>query len=390
MLLAGTSSGMYGFSPRAGGGWDASVVAFKGEDVVAIATTEGNLLAAVGGQGVHESADGGLTWIPQLEKVNPECLAVAPDGAVYLGADPAAIHVRRPGAETFDELDAIRQLPSYPSWNFPNPPHLGNIHDLAFSAHDPNTIYAAVEVGGVIVSRDSGETWEELREGLHLDVHGLVSAPGNGTDVLYAATGQGFFRSEDNGRTWESACNGFRARYLVPVAVHSERPEVVFTSATQGRPRYWRGRAGGACATIYRSENGGASWRPVMTGLPDTLPGQVEVLAADPSDVDTIYAGTVDGRVLMSRSLGDSWGVVAEGLPPSTASPSGRSASSRLRLLPVLAVPAVGARMERNVERRCRGVPAELIDAGIAPLPGDPCGPSIEGAADIVGDVVGE
>src|SRR5262245_29124170 len=148
MLLAGTSSGVYGFSPRARGDWDVSVVAFEGADVAALAMAEGRLLAGVARQGVHESSDGGRTWIPQLENVTPECLGVAPDGAVYMGSDPAAIHRRRAGAETFDELDAIRQLPSYPSWNFPNPPHLGNIHDLAFSAHDGNTIYVAVEVGG--------------------------------------------------------------------------------------------------------------------------------------------------------------------------------------------------------------------------------------------------
>ena len=168
----------------------------------------------------------------------------------------------------------------------------------------------------MIASRDGGNTWVELREGLHLDVHAIACTPGEGADVLHAVTGQGFFRSQDAGRTWESACIGFASLYLAPLAVHPDRPKVLLTAATQGRPRYWRGRTGGACATIYRSENGGTTWEAVMGGLPETLPGAVEVLAVEPGDVDTVYAGTADGKVLVSRSLGNSWSVLAEGLPP--------------------------------------------------------------------------
>ena len=53
-----------------------------------------------------------------------------------------------------------------------------------------------------------------------------------------------------------------------------------------------------------------------MSGLPSTLASMVFVLATDPEEPDTVYAGTGDGQVLVSRSLGDSWSVLAEGLSP--------------------------------------------------------------------------
>jgi photosystem II stability/assembly factor-like uncharacterized protein len=317
MLIVGTASGIYGYELQHGE-WNPIVRALEGEPVTALAATNarGPLLAAVRHKELYQSHDGGRDWSTDLDGVSAKCLAFGSDGSVYLGTDPAAIYCKRSGETGFRELGTVRALPSFPMWTFPTPPHIGNIHDLACPASDPATVYAAVEVGGVIVSRDRGETWTESKEGLHLDVHSVACVPGDRGDVLYAATGQGFFRSQDAGESWESACAGLASVYLVPLAVHPREQQVLFTAATQGRPRYWRERATGAACTIYRSENGGSTWTGIMRGLPETLPGAVEVLATDPSDVDTVYAGTIDGMILVSPSRGESWQVVAQGLPP--------------------------------------------------------------------------
>ena len=96
---------------------------------------------------------------------------------------------------------------------------------------------------------------------------------------------------------------------MTPLAASPEQPEVVFTSGTEGRPRYWRGRDGGARGTIYRSTRAGDAWEPVV----EHLPGAVEVLAVDGN---AVYAGTADGKILKGDGLGESWTVMAEGLPP--------------------------------------------------------------------------
>ena len=68
---------------------------------------------------------------------------------------------------------------------------------------------------------------------------------------------------------------------------------------------------------MYRSLDGAARWEPAMgNGIPETLEGTVEALTIDPRALDTVYAGTGDGKVFVSDDLGDSWTAVAEGLPP--------------------------------------------------------------------------
>lgn len=305
MLLAGTGSGIYGLSPSG----EATAFALEGEGVGAVGVVGGTVLAGVRGKGLLRSDDGGRTWAAVLEGIDVRSIATRSDGTVYVGASPVALYHSTDGGGSFEELSQVRALPGYPGWNFPNPPHQGNVRGLALGR---TAAYAAVEVGGVIASQDDGKTWSEMREGLHPDVHTVACAPVDGPDLLYAATGQGFFRSRDAGVSWEAADNGLRTLYLTPVAVHPQRPELAFTAGTEGRPRYWRGREGGARATIYRTTDGACSWEVVEDGLP----GAVEVLAVDPERPDTVYAGTGDGKVLVSDSQGASWRMLAQGLPP--------------------------------------------------------------------------
>ncbi|PZC48173.1 MAG: Uncharacterized protein C1O27_001058 [Chloroflexi bacterium] len=272
----------------------------------------GRLLASVRDNGVYVSTDDGETWRSVLDNVDAWTVAVSPTGTLYAGIQKG-LYQSTSGGEEWEELTGLQDLPTFENWGFPLAPHVANVHSLAFSHKDSDTIYAGVEVGGVIASSDRGKTWRDLREGLHLDIHTLVSAPGN-EDVLHAATGRGMFRSLDAGESWEAVNEGLESIYMIPAMIHPKDPQVLFTAASQGRPRYWR-REEGADATMYRSKNGGDSWEPIMGGLTDRTHGLVMGFAADPDNDDTIYAGTSDGEVLVSRNLGDSWSTFTEGLP---------------------------------------------------------------------------
>jgi hypothetical protein len=319
MLAVGTGSGIFLFAER-NGRWAQEGRAFEGVavcDVAADRTSPGKAVAAARETGVFESSKGGYTWTQTADGFDPWSIDVGPDGTAYARTRPSAVYHRPPG-ESWRPLDLLTDQPSYGTWTFPTPPHLPNIRDIAFSPSKPGGIYGAVEVGGIIASRDGGATWANHREGLHLDVHTIVTAPGD-EDVIYAATGRGFYRSFDAGRQWESACDGLASLYTVPLASHPAQPHRLVTSATNGRPRYWRQRATGAEAVIYRSDDGGSRWRSAMTGLPEQLTGEVTAFAVDPSDPDAFFATVLTGQVLAGRSFGDEWTVVADGLPPALA-----------------------------------------------------------------------
>jgi photosystem II stability/assembly factor-like uncharacterized protein len=319
MILVGTDSGVYGFTQE-NGTWRRTSAELDGVAVCDLAvdpSSPGRVMAAARETGIFETVDHGATWAQVADDLDPWSVDVASDGTAIAGARPSSVY-RQPVGGSWAPLNLLTEQPAYGSWSFPVPPHLPNIRDIAFSPTDAHTIYAAVEVGGLLVSNDDGATWENFREGVHLDIHSITAAEGD-DDVIYAATGRGFYRSFSAGRQWESACNGLAGLYLVPLVAHPTDAHTLITSATNGRPRYWRRRPSGAEAVIYRSHNGGSNWQPVMNGLPEQLVGAVAGFATDPAHADVLYAAAEDGHVFASNSFGDEWEIVATDLPPARA-----------------------------------------------------------------------
>ena len=323
MLAVGTDDGIRVFA-RDSGSWLPGPAGLDGVPVRQIAVERGrpaHLLAA-SRSGVYESDDGAASWRVALDGVDARSVVFGSGGTAYVGTYPAGV-LRRAPEGAFEVLDALRELPTYGGWTFPVAPHLPNVRGIAVSPRRAGAVYAAVEVGGVMGSADSGDSWAELREGLQPDVHSVACVEGSDRldaakrDRLYAATGVGFYRSHDAGASWEAACEGLEELYSVPLAVHPGEPGTVFTSAARSRPRTWRTRPEGADAKIYRSTDGADTWEAVMDGLPDTLVAAVDALAVDGEG--TAYAGLSDGRVLVGPSLAESWSVLAEGLGRVTA-----------------------------------------------------------------------
>ena len=315
MISVATQAGLFRFS-KGSSGWKQLGVAYEDIgfcDVASDPARPGHVVAAARDVGIFESEDSGLTWTQMATDLDPWSIDVGFDGTAYAGVRPTAIYHRPPGAE-WGPLDLLTDQPAYGTWTFPTAPHLPNIRDIAFSPSNAHALFAAVEVGGLLVTTDDGATWANHREGIHLDIHSVVAAPGE-EDVIYAATGRGFYRSFNAGRQWEPASDGLAGLYLVPIVANVSEPHTLVTSATQGRPRYWRTRDSGAESVIYRSRDGGSRWHPVMQGLPEQMVGAVTGLAVDRSNADALYATVSDGQVLASDSFGDDWVVVASGLP---------------------------------------------------------------------------
>ncbi len=319
MIIVGTDSGVYGFTQDKGT-WRRTSTELEGVAVCDLAvdpSAPDRVVAAARETGVFETNDRGATWAQVADDFDPWSIDVSSDGTAIAGARPSSVY-RQPRGGSWGPLNLLTEQPAYGTWTFPVPPHLPNIRDIAFSPTDAHTIYAAVEVGGLLVSTDDGATWENFREGVHLDIHSIIAAEGD-ADVIYAATGRGFFRSFNAGRQWESACNGLAGLYLTPLVAHPADGHTLITSATNGRPRYWRERSSGAEAVIYRSQDGGSNWQAVMNGLPEQLVGAVTGFGVDPSQTDVLYAAAEDGQVFASNSFGDEWQIVASDMPPARA-----------------------------------------------------------------------
>ena len=184
-----------------------------------------------------------------------------------------------------------------------------SIGDIAVAQNDANIIYVGtgsdglrsnvIAGKGVYKSVDGGDSWQHigLRESGHI---GAVEIdPDNNNVVWVAAIGQAFnandergvYKTADGGTTWErllfiSDTVGFSDLELLP-----GNPEVVFATAWKAERKPWTIISGGSNEEggLYKSVNGGDSWRKITDGLPEGLIGKID-LAISPADSSIVYA----------------------------------------------------------------------------------------------------
>lgn len=212
-LYLAASSGVL-VSADAGESWQAAGYSFGGNAVTCIAAQDGIVLAGTR-DGVHRSTDAGISWgMPQVGPDIPHLrwLSFHPDqaGLAFAGTEPAGIFVTHDGGTTWLSCPDVIQLRQQYGWSLPYSPEAGCIRGLAFHGQ---RAYAAAEVGGVLVSDDSGETWRMAggsrgdggafpqRSFIHPDVHSIEVHPSSSERVA-APTGGGFFISQDGGASW--------------------------------------------------------------------------------------------------------------------------------------------------------------------------------------------
>jgi hypothetical protein len=302
---------------------------------------------------VGVSDDGGVTWLllPAAGLDRRHVWSVTPDPHVpdrlYAGTQPAAVWVSEDGGTTFRELASLRDLAYFPYWTFPPPPHEPHVRHVVTDARVPGEILLAVEEGGVIRSRDYGETWEDISgppskqpryrpadgpytvearelDRVHRDVHVVVRDPAR-LESFYAGTGMGAYRTDDGGETWQWLGAGLRHYYTTHVLIPSGHPDRVYQTSAGTSPRNWRlprpsrgGEAvvqggGGqrpdasASSAVYRSDDRGCTWTLLDDGLPVDDPYMVVSLTVAPDDPGFLVAGYADGRLFASDDAGDSW-----------------------------------------------------------------------------------
>jgi photosystem II stability/assembly factor-like uncharacterized protein len=257
-------------------------------------------------EGMFKSTDGGRSWetLPGVEHPRVTAVAVSPaDGALYAGTEPSALFVSRDGGASWRELEGLRNLPSAPTWSFPPRPWTSHVRAISLSYTDPNLVVAGIELGGIVRSPDGGETWQDQRPGAYADCHSLAAHPSS-PEALYEAGGGGFAESGDFGDSWRAADEGMGLHYVWGLAVDSEDPSLIYTSAAPG-PFRAHG-SGFSDAVIYRRRDGGR-WEPLLEGLRE-FP---YALAADPETPGALYAGFGDGGILRSPDAGATWDEVS-------------------------------------------------------------------------------
>ena len=183
----------------------------------------------------------------------------------------------------------------------------GRVNDIAVVEHDPSIQYVAFATGGIMKTVNRGTTWTPIFDTYSThSVGDLALAPSN-PNVLYVGTGEpnnrqsssfgdGMYKSTDGGRTFTQV--GLReTQSIARVVVHPRDPNTVWVAAVGHLfgPNAERG--------VYKTTDGGASWRKVL--YVDENTGATD-LVIHPTDPNTLYAAMYTRR----RT---SWGFAAGG-----------------------------------------------------------------------------
>ena len=124
---------------------------------------------------------------------------------IFAGYEPCAIARTRDGGNSWQEMDTSGVI--YPHITTYMPPLGKRVIGISVDPVDPNNVYAAIEVGGLLASRDGGETWVQLMDGPYLrnntlDLHEVVVSAAE-HDTVQIATQIAMFRGKSNGTRWE-------------------------------------------------------------------------------------------------------------------------------------------------------------------------------------------
>jgi photosystem II stability/assembly factor-like uncharacterized protein len=200
------------------------------------------------------------------------------------------------------------------------------------SLTDPDTVYAGVEDAALFRSADGGQSWHELA-GLRghgsgalwmpgaggLGLHTILLDPSHPGRMFIAISAAGAFRTDDAGATWRPINRGLHSDYIPDPEV--EVGHCVHRIALHpARPqtlfmqKHW---------DVMRTDDAGESWREVSGNLPTDFGFVIDVHAHEP---ETIYVVPIksdsehfppDGklRVYRSRTGGGEWEALTQGLP---------------------------------------------------------------------------
>ncbi len=203
-----------------------------------------------------------------------------------------------------------------------------SVGDVALDPSNPDVVWVGTGENvsgrhvawgsGIYRSRDGGVTWTNmgLPESEHIGK--ILVHPEDGDVLLVAAEGPlwsdggelGVYRSTDGGESWTPVLTVDDRTGVTDLEFAPGDPDVVYAATFQRRRHVWGYMAGGPGSGIWKSQDGGITWREITRGLPAGDVGKIG-LAVTPADPDRVYAtieaGPRERGFYRSLDQGESW-----------------------------------------------------------------------------------
>ena len=273
------------------------------------------------GQMIQRSDDGGKTWYqPGTPPGEPAIPGGMPKPASNKFVYDVSTETGKP-LTTHQFYDGTQH-----PWEFKRVWHFEP------SLTDADTVYAGVEDAALFRSTDGGQNWHEL-PGLRghgtgpkwqpgaggMCLHTIILDPSNPQRIYIAISAAGAFRSDDGGASWKPINKGLYSQYI-PNPTAEVGHCVHHIAMNPSRPgvlfmqKHWH---------VMRSDDAGDNWTKVSGNLPTDFGFVIDVNSHEP---ETIYVVPIKSdsehyvhegklRVYRSRTGGNEWEALTKGLP---------------------------------------------------------------------------
>lgn len=351
LLLVGTMKGAFLLrSDEARKKWEVGGPYFPGRAIYALAFDDrqgrNRLWAAVNssfwGSYLSSSDDFGKSWsepetynvkFPEgVEDAVKQIWQIAPGhsdepNTLYCGVEPAALFKSDDAGNTWSLVRGLYDHPHRSQWM----PGGGGLclHTILPDPSNRKRLFVAISTGGVYRTDDGGTTWQPRNVGVRAQflppeqrypefgqcVHKIDSHPAN-PNRLFLQNHWGLYRSDDGGDSWNDIANGVPSDFGFALTVDPKQPDTAYIIPLESDEFRCTPEAK---LRVYRTRSAGESWEPLTNGLPQE--NAFETVLRDGMSTDNleptgIYFGTRNGKLFGSRDGGQSWASIEEGLPP--------------------------------------------------------------------------
>ncbi len=210
----------------------------------------------------------------------------------------------------------------------------GSVGAVAVSSSHPNVVYCGMGEhaprgvmssygDGVYKSTDSGKTWKKM--GLENTQHiaRIIIHPDNPDIVYVAAQGalfgpnaeRGVFKTTDGGSNWEKILYVNELTGASELSMDPTAPDILYAAMWEHQRTPFKVISGGPGSGLYKSTDGGRSWKQIHNGLPKEK-GKMAI-AVSPANPNRVYAliesdsDQDKGGLFVSMDAGASWRMVS-------------------------------------------------------------------------------
>jgi photosystem II stability/assembly factor-like uncharacterized protein len=294
-VFAGTTQGLYVFNST-------QRLELEGNTITALAV-EGNQLWAIANRHAiwHRSSEGEWHLVGSEDNYRLNCLLPI-DKAVLVGTSDARLLQISDG--TIQNIDSFDQAEERKDWYTP----WGGAPDVrSLAVSSSGNLYVNVHVGGILRSRDQGQSWQPTID-LHADVH-EVRTMANYPNLVLAATAEGFAWSEDCGESWQFDRTNLHATYARAMAVcdAAEEPTLLMSVSL--------GPSGSKTALYRRPLYQTGTFQKCHKGLPEWFSDNINTSCLRTWENWAVF-GTKAGQIFRSNDAGLTWEEIACDLPP--------------------------------------------------------------------------